>query len=67
VEGRLAQTVVDELRRCVGRRGDLLIDTILGWLQIFSAAPVAQPRNCICFHTALYERRIEWDSKPEIC
>jgi len=36
VEERLAQTKVDELRRCVGKRGDRLIDKALGWLQTFS-------------------------------
>jgi hypothetical protein len=35
VEETLAQTVVDELRKCVGRKGDQRIDSILGWLQIF--------------------------------
>jgi hypothetical protein len=43
-------TVVEELRICIGSKGDLLVASILGWLLIFfSAMPVARPRNCILF------------------
>jgi len=41
--------MVEELRRCIGSKGDLLVASILGWLLIFSVALVARPRNCILF------------------
>jgi len=41
--------MVEELRRCIGSKGDLLVASILGWLLIFSDALVVRPRNCILF------------------
>jgi len=32
------QGMIVELRECVGRKGDLIIDIALGWLQTFRCA-----------------------------
>jgi len=52
--------VVEELRRCIGSKGDLLVASILGWLLIISYCASNSAKELhFYFHVALSEGRIK--------